>query len=312
MSELTVREAKVMDALQLEGIKNQLEGLLNGNPQKMEAFKARMLKLSTSYMLKDCTPESLIAAGMQAQALDLPLEAGQGYVVKYKNVAQLDIGYKGWQVLAKRAGFSVLADVVYSCDHFEQSGFGFDADIQFEPCHSERKSADDKWVQDNVTAVIVSVREDSTNQTTYKVVERDMLLKIVGMSPSTQTEKGRASSPHENWKAQMLAGKAIKQVVSKMPIDLSAGRDIHEAIKIVNETESNAQQPKGNPPYSAERFEEMYPKWLELIKTGKKKADSIASQLTNGFSITPEQMSKVMDMRNYEPIEGETVQQAEG
>lgn len=303
MNAVVKREAQVADAMQLESIKNQLSGLLNGNQQKMEAFKSRMLKMAVSDGLKGCTPESLIACGMQALTLNLPLEAGQGYVVKYKNVAQLDVGYKGWQVLAKRSGFSVLADAVYSCDFFEQRGFGFDVQFNFEHNHSERNTADDKWVKANIKGVVVSVRDDATGQVVHRYVEHDMLLKIVGMSPS----QASTHSPHNKWAEQMLCAKAIKQVISKMPIDLSRASELAEAIGIVNRTESTAQTEVSGPqPYSAERFDENWPKWVKLVESGQKKALTIITLLSNGHSLTQEQMQKVMTLTQYEPIDGES------
>jgi len=309
----TKRETDVMDSMALESVKNQLSGLLNNNPQKMEAFKARMLKMSVTSMLKECTPESLIACGMQALTLNLPLEAGQGYIVKYGNAAQLDVGYKGWQILAKRSGLSVQADNVYECDFFEQTGFGFDAKISFEPKYSERKTANDKWVKENIKCVIVSVREDETGLSQHRVVERDMLLKIIGMSPSVKTENARKFSPHENWAAQMFSAKAIKQVMSKMPVDIAKASELVEAIGIVNTTEAAAQaQTAGLEKYSAERFEANWPKWVEIVESGKKPAITIITQLSNGFSLTQEQMTKVMTLSQHEPIDGEAaeVQQA--
>ncbi len=301
----TNREVQVIDSMELEGIKNQLSGLLNSNPQKMEAFKSRMLKMAMSSALKKCTPESLIGCGLQALTLNLPLEAGQGYIVAYKGAAQLDIGYKGWQVLAKRSGLSVLADAVYECDFFEQKGYGFDAQMNFEPNHSERKTADDKWVKDNIKGVIVSVREDDTGLTQTRYVARDMLLKIVGMSPSASTD----FSPHNKWAEQMLCAKAIKQVMSKMPVDLSKASELVEAIGIVNHTESKAQAADEGPqPYSAERFEANWPAWVELVESGKKPAVTIVTQLSNGFALTESQMEKVMTLSQHEPIEGEVAE----
>jgi len=306
----TNREVAVIDTLQMENIKNQLSGLLNANPQKMEAFKSRMLKMATSQMLKDCTPDSLIACGLQALTLNLPLEAGQGYIVKYGKAAQLDVGYKGWQVLAKRSGLSVMGDAVYDCDFFEQKGFGFDAQMNFEPKHSDRETANDKWVKSHIKGVIVSVREDATGLQQVRFVERDMLLKIVGMSPSASSEY----SPHNNWCEQMMIAKAIKQVMSKMPVDLAKASELVEAFGIVNTTEAAAQaQPQGLPAYSAERFEANWPEWVKLVESGKKPAVTIITQLSNGFSLTQEQMSKVMTLSQHEPIEGEAdeVAQAE-
>lgn len=309
MSNMTVnekRELQVADAMQLESIKNQLSGMLDNNPKKMEVFKSRMLKMSTTYMLKDCTPESLIGVGLQALTLDLPLEAGQGYVVKYGKDAQLDIGYKGWQVLAKRSGYSVMADAVYNCDLFQQSGFGFDAELKFEPAHGERKTADDKWVHQNIKGVIVSIKEDSTDKKMNHFVPADMLHKIVGNSPSVKSDNAKKFSPHENWKQQMFIAKAIKQILSKMPVDLSVDSSMTEAMQIVNETESTAQSiPEAMPKYPQERFEENWPKWVKLVEDGKKKGVSITTQLSNGYSLSEKQLEKAMTLKDFEPIEGE-------
>lgn len=307
MNAVVKRETQIADTLQLDSIKNQVNGLLDSNPRKMEAFKTRMIKMSTSYMLKDCTPESLIAAGVQALTLDLPLEAGQGYVVKYGSEAQLDVGYKGWQVLAKRSGYSAMADNVYACDFFEQSGFGFDVKMDFQPNHSDRKTADDKWVQENIKGVIVSIREDETKLVQTRFVERDMLIKIVGMSPSMGSEKARKYSPHENWASQMFSAKALKQILSKMPIDLSS--TMAEAIQIVNGTEAAAQnQPTKMPLYSDEKFEANFPKWKKLVEDRKKSAVTIITQFSNGYSLTEKQTEKLRELYDSEPIEGEVVE----
>lgn len=310
--QVEIRETKVLDALELEGIKEQLRSLLGSDDKKIEAFKTRILKISLNYMLRECSPESIIQCGIQALTLNLPLEGGQGYIVNYGGAAQFDCGYKGWQVLAKRAGYSVLADVVYSCDEFSQEGFGFDREMIFSPNYSHRNGSDDKWARSNLTGVIVSIMEDETKTKTSAFVPADMIHKIVGKSPSTQTEKGKKFSPHENWAEQMFAAKAIKQVLTKFPIDLSEADQLHQAIEIVNNTESIAQSssPQQLSAYPQERFDENFPKWIELVSSGAKKAMAIITQLSNSYSLTSEQLEKVMNLKNFEPIEGETAQEA--
>lgn len=301
------KENKMMTAFELEGIKSQLQSLLDGDPKKIQAFKTRIIKISLNYMLRDCSPESIINCGLQALTLNLPLEGGQGYIVNYGGVAQLDPGYKGWQLLAKRVGFSVLADVVYACDSFNQDGFGFDREMNFSPNYEMRNSSNDKWAKENLTGVIVSIREDKTESTSIAFVPADMIFKIVGKSPSTQTEKGRAHSPHENWAEQMFCGKAIKQVLTKFPIDLSEAAQLHQAITITNQSESLAQQAAKAAlnEYPQDRFDELYPKWKEIVQSGKKKAVSIITQLSNSYSLTSCQMEKAMELKQFEPIDAE-------
>lgn len=307
MNDLTVRETEVMDAFELEGIRNQFEGLLGNNPKKIESFKTRILKISLSYGLKTCTPESIINCGIQALSLDLPLEAGQGYVVNYGGSATFDCGYKGWQVLAKRAGYSVLADVVYNCDEFSQEGFGFNREMTFEPNFSERNGSDDKWAKENLKGVIVSIREDETGLETVAFVDAAMIKKIVGKSPSVQSENGKKFSPHENWAEQMFAAKAIKQVLSKFPIDISKATSLRDAIDIVNNTEEMAQK-QASPrlsEYAQERFDDNFPKWKELVANGDKKAMAIITHISNSFSLSPAQLEELMTLKDFEPIEGE-------
>jgi len=308
-TQLSVRETKVMDAFALDGVKEQLRSLLADNPKKIEAFKTRILKMSLSYGLDKCTPESIINCGLQALTLDLPLEAGQGYIVNYGGAASFDCGYKGWQVLAKRAGFSVVSDVVYQCDEFSQNGFGFDREIIFNPDFSGRKGSDDEWAKSNLTGVIVSILEDDTGNKTHAFVPADMIHKIVGMSPSAgkTSQNGKKHSPHDNWAEQMFAAKAIKQVLSKFPIDLAKSSQLAEAISIVNSTEANAQKQASteSAAYPQERMDELFPKWRELVSNGEKKAMTIITQLSNSYKLTASQLEKVMTLKDYEPIDAE-------
>jgi recombination protein RecT len=299
-----------MGAFELENVKAQLDSLFESSPRKIEGFKTRILKISLSFGLQSCTPESIINAGLQAVTLDLPIEFGQGYVVNYGGQAQFDCGYKGWQVLAKRAGLSVLADVVYECDEFSQSGFGFNKTITFNPNYAERKSSNDEWAKKNLTGVIVSVLEDETGSEAYSFVPADLIHKIVGASPSAgkvSKKIGQKTSPHDKWAEQMFSAKAIKQVVSKMPIDISRSSQLAQAIEMVNQTEMVAQDKAKaeDNAYPQARFDEYFPQWQELVMSGKKPAMSIISQLSNSYKLTAQQLEKLMDLRNAQPIEGE-------
>lgn len=299
---IAVREQSVIDALELPNVKQQLQSLLANDPKKLEAFKTRILKISLNAGLKQCTPVSIIQCGLQAETLGLPLEAGQGYIVAYKNVAQVDVGYKGWQVLAKRAGFSVVADVVYKCDLFEQEGHGFDKRTVLLIDHDSRKIADDSWCAHNLRGVIVQVREDSNGNITEAFVPADMIKKIVGVSPSAKS----SHSPHNNWTHQMFAAKAIKQVLTKFPIDISAAsKPLHDAVAIVNGTESSAQQAAAEQAkeYSQERFDQVFPQWQERVSSGRNKAMAIITQISNSFKLSEHQLASLMTLKDLEPID---------
>jgi len=308
-TQVITRETRVIDAFSLENIKQQLNSLLQDNPKKIEAFKTRILKISLGYGMDKCSPESIINCGLQALTLELPLESGQGYIVNYGGNATFDCGYKGWQVLAKRAGYSVLADVVYACDEFRQEGFGFNREMIFNPNFSKRNSSDDKWAKDNLTGVIVSIKEDKTDGETHAFVPADMIYKIVGVSPSAgKTDKnGRMHSPHDKWAEQMFCAKAIKQILTKFPIDLASSTQLNEAIQITNATESKAQQSSAalQAGYPQERFDSLFHKWVEIVESGSKPAMTIITQLSNAYQLTSEQLEKVMTLQSHEPIDAE-------
>lgn len=301
------RKTEVMDAMDASIVQDQLKTLLCGNPQKLEEFRTKILQLSLQSGLSNCSPESIIGAALNAVVLNLPLEAGQGYVVNYGGKAAFDAGYKGWRVLAKRAGFDVVADTVYVGDEFSCSGFGFDKQINFKH-GSDRKPYDDGWAKSNLTHVIVSILEHETGLRTSEIIEAGMIHKIVGKSPSMASDQGRAHSPHSKWADQMFKAKAIKQVVSKLPVDIEKGRDLHRAVKVINETESHAQalaEPAVSPSYPDEKFDDYYPQWQKLVESGRKTPDAIRSQLQRAYTLTDEQIARLQALYDVEPIEVE-------
>jgi len=302
MTQVAKREDKAMNALEVDQIKEQVTSLLGKDAKKMEIFKTRILKICLNDGLKNCTPESIIECGIQALTLNLPLEAGQGYVVTYKQKATLDIGYKGWQVLAKRSGYLVLADIVYSCDHFSQAGFGFNKEMNFTPDFTQRQSSNDKWAKTNLTGVIVSVKDIESGQDTSAFVPADMIHKIVASSPSIASPH----SPHNKWAEQMFIAKAIKQVISKMPVDLSKSTDLQSAINLTNVSEQEAQKDLTKPAlYPQEKFDNFFPTWTEYVKTGRTKATSILTQLQAQHTLTPEMTFSISKLQVLEPLDGE-------
>jgi len=61
---------------------------------------------SSSKQLKECDPMSIIGAAAVAATLDLPIDKNLGFahIVPYGNVAQFQMGYKGFIQLAMRSG----------------------------------------------------------------------------------------------------------------------------------------------------------------------------------------------------------------
>lgn len=69
-------------------------------------FVSSLVQISQSWNLKDCEPNSVIAAALVAAALDLPINPNLGfaYVIPYKDRASFQMGYKGFIQLGQRSG----------------------------------------------------------------------------------------------------------------------------------------------------------------------------------------------------------------
>ena len=91
------------------------------SPQRL--MRTVMMSIERLPKLLDCTPQSIINAATTAAVLGLECDGvtGQGYLIPYGNVAQFQIGYKGYNTLASRAGYTVNGAVVREQDEFEYS-----------------------------------------------------------------------------------------------------------------------------------------------------------------------------------------------
>lgn len=84
--------------------KKRFEDILG---KKAPAFISSLLSLTNSKNeLKVCDPKSIISASMIAATLDLPINPNLGFahLVPYSNVAQFQMGWKGFVQLAIRTG----------------------------------------------------------------------------------------------------------------------------------------------------------------------------------------------------------------
>jgi len=265
------------------------------NPKDMAALKQKVTTMVTDKSLLKCTPESILVCALEAVRLSLPLSAGQGYIVPYKGQAQLDIGYKGWQLIAKRNSFSVLADIVTDIDLFEQIGYGHNLNIKFE-ASNERQMHDDAWLKKHATHIIVSVQNEKTKFTTDHVVEMGMIFKIMGMSPSSSY----TSSPYKNWFYQMIRAKAIKHILSRQAFDTTTS--LQSAINISNDQEINRQDQdqadvQGLEVIDDHRFfNDLLPKYKNIMANKGKTAAHIIAMVSKKAALKPEQIQAVFNI----------------
>jgi recombination protein RecT len=105
--ELTVHQKNVVSFRNLAeapAYMNRFKQVLN---DRAPQFAASLVQLvSGSSYLAQCDPNTIMAAAITAAALDLPIDKNLGFahIVPYKNVAQFQMGYKGFVQLAVRTG----------------------------------------------------------------------------------------------------------------------------------------------------------------------------------------------------------------
>lgn len=251
MSNLTIqqqRKNQISSLVDNRQFKERIINLFGANQAKAEKFRATIMNIALQPSLAQCSPASIMQSALQIAELELPLAKGlgQAYIVKYRNDAEAQIGYKGWLAIAERCGKFVKAKPVFKCDHFAMYDNGFDETVEFQPNFDERQDHDVKWVDSNLRGVLIAIKDQKTGVVSNNFVSYQRILKIAGKSPSRNSKY----SPYSEWNLEMYQAKAIKYVVSKTPmseqlaqaVELDNQRDI-KAIEDKNKATSDRNEP---------------------------------------------------------------------
>ncbi len=114
-SRITPAPGSARDLLQSTAVRARFEQVL-GNPTKAAQFVAALSTLVyASPQLKKCDPNTVIAAAVQAAALDLAIDAslGQAFIIPYGDKARFQIGWKGYVQLALRTAQYAALNVAH-------------------------------------------------------------------------------------------------------------------------------------------------------------------------------------------------------
>lgn len=279
---------------------NRIMQLL-GDPVKREKFSATLINVALDGSLATCSPESIVKSGLQAAELDLSLNKNMGlaYIVRYKKDAEFQIGYKGWQLLAKRAGIRLKVTPIYDCDVFEISSDGFDTTVKYIPNLDAQQDHLPEWVETHLKGVLVSTKED--DEITHKFVSIGKIQQIAGVSPS---KKNGSYSPYSVWNLEMYMGKATKYVLSKMPMQEQLAR----AVEMENEVDKKRiaetqQQQNANiiieGEFSTIISDELFQKCKQNIIN---KETTLQDLCDNGFEFSREQYEELEKLENEQSV----------
>lgn len=234
MNQLQIRE---QDARALVGSKmSQISTIVGNDKAKASVFASAIVNMVNDGGLRNCSPESIVNTAMQIVQIGLHPNKlfGQAYVVPYKGVAQLQIGYKGLISLGYRNGWKFRAVSVYACDRFKQNFGGIKDEIIFDPNYDERDETNASWVFANLKGVLVYA-VDKQGAEFSEFVSKKKLEQLRTTSPN-QNKEG-LSGTWANWAEEMYKAKAIKHVASRLPINDS----LAEALSLEDEP-SRAEQ----------------------------------------------------------------------
>ena len=214
----------------------RLVNLFGNDEEKAGKFKATIMNVALDNNLRNCSPASVIKSAIDIAEVGLPLakNLGQAYIVRYRQDAQAVIGYKGWLALAERCGKAVKAKPVFHCDEFSMIDNGWDEVIRLKANFDERQDHDVQWVDNNLKGVLVCIKDFTTGVVTNKFVSKELIFKIASKSPSRNSKY----SPYSEWNLEMYTAKAIKYVISKMPMNEIVAR----AVEVDNERDIQARE----------------------------------------------------------------------
>lgn len=219
---------------------SEIVALSGGSKVKADKFVTDLTLLGMDKSILECEPVSVFSVALKIAQVGLSIvkEQKQAYIVPFSErgvkKAQLQIGYIGWRILAKRAGYDIDAELVYECDKFEYTVDENGKKFIFEANLKDRNETDAAWINENLLGAMVWARDKNG-------VTRDFISakKLNQLKNTNQAVKAGKFSAWTNWSEEMYKAKAIKYIASKLPTD-----DFMLMSAVNAENETYKEQPK--------------------------------------------------------------------
>lgn len=226
---------------------SEIVALSGGSKVKADKFVTDLTLLGMDKSILECEPVSVFSVALKIAQVGLSIvkEQKQAYIVPFSErgvkKAQLQIGYIGWRILAKRAGYDIDAELVYECDKFEYTVDENGKKFIFEANLKDRNETDAAWINENLLGAMVWARDKNG-------VTRDFISakKLNQLKNTNQAVKAGKFSAWTNWSEEMYKAKAIKYIASKLPTD-----DFMLMSAVNAENEAYKEQPKIETPATA-------------------------------------------------------------
>lgn len=212
----------------------------------------RMVQMVTNLMsknpkLKECTPQSLVSAVMQASELGFkPVQAlGECYFVPYGKEIQFQIGYKGYISLARRSGEikTLHAYCVFPGDEFEY-------ELGLHPVLHHKPAFQDNDPQSMTHVYAVAHYKDGGYN--FVVLNKSQVERL---RVRNYSQKNRINGAWASDYDKMAMAKAIKQLAKFMPLsdEMQKAVQVDESVPQFNqfteEGNDNLQYPTEEVPH---------------------------------------------------------------
>ncbi len=265
----------------IKGFMPQLKQVLGGdNKSKISTYASALQQLAFNKNLANCNVDSVLQAGFEIVRAGLNPNPifGQAYVVPYGKQAQLQIGYKGWIALGYRYGWKFRAVAVYNCDKFDMQFNGLTDNYDFTPNWEEREDDNGGWVHSNLKGVIVYAKDNIGNEFTefvsFKKLEKLRMQNEFQTKEFTEKLTNKYGKLFDNlwykWAEEMYKAKALKYVVTRLPIQeeiITAGHIEDAEIADTEEPATKKENKRQNPLMTEE------PQEADIEEVGSNKLD---------------------------------------
>lgn len=195
---------------QLEKARGEIAAVLPKHMDADKVIRAVRLAVAQNNSLLECDPKTILFSVMAACRLGLELNSPlqHAWLIPYNRECTLQIGYRGYQELARRGGDvrDVQARVVYQGDDFRYR-LGTNPLIEHIPMEGER--TDDKITH----AYAVAFYKDG-GPPIFEVLPREEIEKARKVSRFSTKE----GSPWMKWYAEMARKTAVRRLAKYLPL----------------------------------------------------------------------------------------------
>lgn len=204
----------------------RLEGIL-GSEERAVGFLSDFVLVADKQNDKDLANLAKCAVEVASMNLSILKQLGQAYLVPRGGVINVEIGYRGWELLAKRMGILCRCYPVFEGDFFEIENEDFNQKVRFKPLQ-ENLEADKtpEFINQKLKFFVVTTKDTSTGVINSTIINTSLLKRI--------QSKGAGGGAYKDWLFEMYQAKAIKYALRKLPlenIDPSATRGLAIALE---------------------------------------------------------------------------------